>query len=158
MESNILLSILPICSIATLTFYVSIDQTQLSLTVVQDGGVHVQDGRLTSEVADYIIQVYLKPTLDFDPSLKIKRSHKYWSESQQTNVFSGHPHPTYRNSITRSLRTTALNSLKGQLSTHSLWGTKGGDREQSEIWKSTRSPFTRSPVHTVNWACSVGEK
>lgn len=77
MESNILLSILPICSIATLTFYVSIDQTQLSLTVVHDGGVHVQDGRVTSEVADYIIQVYLKPTLDFDPSLKIKRSHKY---------------------------------------------------------------------------------
>lgn len=69
---NQIYSILPICSISTLTFYVSLDQTQLSLAVVQDGGVHVQDGRFTSEVADYIIQVYLKPTLDFDPSLNDK--------------------------------------------------------------------------------------
>lgn len=151
MESNILLNVsVPICSIATLTFYVSLDQTQLLLAVVQDGGVHVQDGRLTSEVADYIIQVYLKPTLDFNPSLKIKRSHKCWSVSQQTNVFSGHPHPTYRNSITHSLRTTALNSLKvsSVLTVCGVGREETGNRARSERALGRLSPGLQSTLWT----------
>lgn len=110
----------------------------------------MQDGRLTSEVADYIIQVYLKPTLDFDPSLKIKRSHKCWSVSQQTNVFSGHPHPTYRNSMTHSLRTTALNSLKvsSVLTVCGVGREETGNRARSERALGRLSPGLQSTLWT----------
>lgn len=98
----------------------------------------------------YIIQVYLKPTLDFDPSLKIKRSHKYWSVSQQTNVFSGHPHPTYRNSMTHSLRTTALNSLKvsSVLTVCGVGREETGNRARSERALGRLSPGLQSTLWT----------
>lgn len=41
-----------------------------------------------------------------------------------------------------------------QFSTHSLCGRKGGEKERRQIWKRTWSPFTKSPVHTVNWGRS----
>lgn len=49
-------------------------------------------------------------------------------------------------------------TVRSQLSTHSLWGRKGGEKERRETWKRTLSPFTKSPDHTVNWARSVWER
>lgn len=42
--------------------------------------------------------------------------------------------------------------------THSLWGRKGGEKERREVWNRTRSPLTKSPVHTVYWARSESVK